>query len=360
MAVTEEVSQAMAQDPSLYDAGTLPSWSRFPRLPAAIPKTRIAEDTNIEAIATAFIKNFPALEARNFTTNALWRDTFALTGTLRTFYSAKSITTAWNDVSNSRAVKDFTLVPNSARIIRFGSDSAWVQVQFEFKTTAVPAATCSGFLSLVPDTDGEWKIWILRTILEQIEGQENVDVLQPESSLTNGSANGVNGSANGVNGHTNGVNGLTNGHAVNGTETNGHAETPTHYDCLLVGAGQTGLSLGGRLKALGASYLVVDTMSQIGDSWAKRYESTKRKVVQKFQFVHMMLRFLQFILQGNTVKFIWPQVYGMALTSTAHFPFERSYTSEFQEYLSKNDLAKGHQRYAKKFNIVRSPHIHVI
>lgn len=263
MTVVEELPQAIALDPGLYDAGSLPSWSRLPRLPASLPKTNIAEDTDVEAIATAFMKNFPALEARSFTTNALWRDTFALTGTMRTFYSAESIATAWHDVCNSRASKDFTLSPNSARTIRFGSESAWVQVRFEFKTTAVPAAACSGYLSLVPDTDGEWKIWVLRTILEQIEGQGDVDELQPEAFLTNGSTNGS----------TNDV----DEHAVNGNGSNGHPDTPTHYDCLIVGAGQTGLSIGGRLKALGASYLVIDTMSRIGDSWLKRYDSTKRK-----------------------------------------------------------------------------------
>lgn len=39
-----------------------------------------------------------------------------------------------------------------------------------------------------------------------------------------------------------------------------------------------------------------------------------------------------------------------------HLPFERTFGPEYQEYLTKDDLAKGYSAWAKKFDIVSSTH----
>jgi hypothetical protein len=39
--------------------------------------------------------------------------------------------------------------------------------------------------------------------------------------------------------------------------------------------------------------------------------------------------------------------------SPADLPFERTFTSEYQTYLTKDDLAKGYTSWATKFDIVR-------
>jgi phosphoglycerate dehydrogenase-like enzyme len=42
---------------------------------------------------------------------------------------------------------------------------------------------------------------------------------------------------------------------------------------LLIGAGQSGLSIAARLKAMDISALVIDKNERIGDSWRGRYDS---------------------------------------------------------------------------------------
>jgi monoamine oxidase len=67
---------------------------------------------------------------------------------------------------------------------------------------------------------------------------------------------------------------------VNGNAklTNGHSEE-SHFDCVVIGGGQAGLSQGGRLKALGISYVVLDKYKEVGDNWKLRYGSAKCKDV---------------------------------------------------------------------------------
>jgi hypothetical protein len=43
--------------------------------------------------------------------------------------------------------------------------------------------------------------------------------------------------------------------------------------------------------------------------------------------------------------------------SPADLPFERTFTSEYQMYLTKDDLAKGYKSWATKFDIVRQPQL---
>lgn len=245
-------------DPS--DPGSLPSWSGLYKLPAALPICSIAQDTDVESIAALCVRRLSALRAGHLSKDALWRDTFGLTGTMRTFYGATTIETAWNEVCTLVGAGKFSLTPDSTRIMHSGAHSAWVHTGFTFQTSEQPATKGSGFLSIIPSRDGGWKIWVLRTILEQLEGERNVDYLEPHGDRSIKS--------NGVAHMTNGSNGIQ--------RTNGHS-SKIDFDCVVVGAGQAGLSTGGRLQALGASYVVVDSNSRIGDNWLSRYDSTRRQ-----------------------------------------------------------------------------------
>ena len=237
-------------------------------LPGSLPVAHIPEDVDPAAIAAPFIKRLDSLSSEDFTNDALWRDSFALTGTLRTFFSAPVIDAAWKDVSSRHHPTGFTLNPDSPpRIARHVPKRAWVDAGFTFETHGQPQTKCSGFISLVPDGNGGWRIWLLRTILEELKGHGNPDVLEPRAEVTNGTSNGVNGHAE------------TQGEAVNRTSNgvNGHAE-PSHFDCVVIGAGQAGLGTAGRMKALGVSCLVVDRNARVGDNWMLRYDSVKREL----------------------------------------------------------------------------------
>jgi hypothetical protein len=72
---------------------------------------------------------------------------------------------------------------------------------------------------------------------------ENLDVLD----LTTGAINGLDQlrRSNGTEAHINGT------MHVNGSASNGHESKGSHFDCIVVEGGMAGLSLAGRLKALG-------------------------------------------------------------------------------------------------------------
>ena len=266
------------------------------KLPCSLPTAVIPEFLDLDGIANYFVSALELLGEDNFVQDAVWRDIFALTGRTRTFYSAQSIAAAWKATSKTHRPTSFA-IDGKPQVIRAGS-TAWVEIGFTFKTQGVPATIGHGYISVIPDGTGKWKIWILRTILEQLVSQPDVDYLEPANdihatkngpTITNGTADpdgdGIDvplrhSTANGV---------IANGTANNGTVlsgtndnvTNGAAGQDTSrnvdFDCVIIGGGQAGLSTGGRLKALGVSYLIIEKHPEVGDSWKTRYDSMKRK-----------------------------------------------------------------------------------
>ena len=216
--------------------------SKLANLPCSLPTVSIPPETDPIEIATSFGQDLSALSATHFVNDALWRDTFSLTGTMRTFYSANSISAAWNETCERAKAESFVMNAGSSRIVRIADGSAWIDANFSFETAAQPPTICSGTVSLVPDSNGKWHVWVLRTILEQLKFQPNVDVLEPTN------------------------------------EAPGARNCPkegTHFDCVVVGGGQAGLSVAGRLQALGISYVVLEKNKAVGDSWKMRYDSAR-------------------------------------------------------------------------------------
>ncbi|KKA21554.1 Flavin-containing monooxygenase [Rasamsonia emersonii CBS 393.64] len=260
-------------------------------LPCTLPTEKIPDDVDPAAIATTFAQRINDLSLEDFTSDALWRDTFALTGSLRTFYSAVSIIPVWRKLCHSRGATAFALLPGTAHVRRTGPEVCWLDVSFTFETENEPATSCYGFLSLVPDPDqsGNWKIWLLRTVLEQLQGNHgNVDQLAPvmsDSAKLNGFPKAVDGEQ--------------------------------HFDCVVVGAGQAGLSTAGRLQALGVSYVLIERNDQVGDNWLLRYDSVKLHTTREY----------------------------------AHLPFDRTFTPDYPEWLTKHDLARGYKKWVAKYGI---------
>ncbi|PCG95286.1 Hypothetical protein PENO1_025280 [Penicillium occitanis (nom. inval.)] len=195
-----------------------------------------------------------------------------------------------------------------------GGKYAWLDCKFSF-TTANPATECSGFLSLVPTERGKWKIWILRTILEQITGHGDVDSLVPclqnGSTLSEGATLDAHETTNGS------QNGLTNGHT--GLDIGTAPNESSMYDTYvaIIGGGQSGLSTGGRLQALGVPYVILEQHSSVGDAWKTRYTSARLHTARKY----------------------------------SHLPFDRTFGPSYPEYLGKEDLAEGPRAWAAKYGI---------
>lgn len=260
--------------------------SKLASFPASLPTAPIAKDVDATKISGQFAQELGNFTEQSFVKDALWRDTFALTGTQRTFYSASSIATAWAETAARAKATTFSLNAKSARVTRLPNGASWIDVPFTFETEAEPKAVCFGVLAIVPGDDG-WKIWILRTILEQINGFGDVDHMAPKSESV-----------------TNGVNGYVD---------------ETVFDAVVVGAGHAGLSVGGRLQALGLKYVVLEKNRHAGDSWKNRYGSVKLHTKRAY----------------------------------SHLPFDRTFPEKTfpREWLTKDDLAEGYQNWVEKFRI---------
>lgn len=237
----------------------------LPDLPCVLPTFPIPEFVDLEAVSSHFEGAFEVLGENHFLQDAIWRDNFAMTGTFRTFYSAKSIAAAWRNTSITHKPTAFAFhgKPQLTRT----PGAAWVELMFTYETRGIPAITADGILWVAPDIDGVWKIWIMRTIIGQLKGQPNVDkldVIQPRNDEK--LVNGTNIT------HDKGP--ITNGKLTNGEN---HYSPEVDFQCVVIGGGQAGLGVGGRLKALGVSYVIMDKYEEVGDSWAKRYDSTRRE-----------------------------------------------------------------------------------
>jgi hypothetical protein len=217
-----------------------PKHSILGRLPGALPKSSIPENIDADEIVESFVEHLTALELDHIADDVIWRDVFALTGTLRTFYSKSTVLNVWKELFHAREGHDIVFVPGSGRAIQSGP-SGWVDGMFKFKTKSLPPTNCSGIVSLVLGDDGRWRAWVMRSILDSLEGQGDVDKLEPPTTKL----------------------------------CNGIADSKT-FDAVIVGGGQAGLSLGGRLQSLHISYVVLDENEHVGDSWRLRYDSARR------------------------------------------------------------------------------------
>ncbi|KAL9109087.1 MAG: hypothetical protein Q9227_006178 [Pyrenula ochraceoflavens] len=262
-------------------------------IPAPLPKVSFHDSIDHLEIAKSSIEVLNDLRADHFLSDAFWRDLCALTGTFRTFYQADCILAAWKDVCQTHNPSGFCLTPGGSKIVRAGPTLGWIQATFSFTVSGNFPARCSGTLGLVPSSEEEkapWKIWILTTTLEEIYGFGNPDILQPTSQ--------------------------TNGLSLNGAaSTNGLHPDPEHFPVVIVGAGMAGLSISGRLKALGVPSLIIETNSSIGGNWTNRYASVK--------------------LHTNK--------------ESSQMPLGHTFDSSYPYLLSGADLAKGYQRYAHDY-----------
>lgn len=223
-------------------------------LPGALPSDNLPEDFDRVAVASECLSCLQDLRPEDLTTDALWRDSFAMTGTMRTFFSAKNIVSAWIEVATHHAPSDFQIDEGTCVVERAGEESSWLDARFSFRTNGDLPSRCSGFLSIVWCPIRGWRIWVIRTILEQFLGLPDVDSLDLEKGISSyGRA------------------------TVEETFSDLADNRKSHYECIVFGGGQSGLSTGGRLQALGVDYLVLEKQGSVGDSWKSRYDAARRK-----------------------------------------------------------------------------------
>jgi cation diffusion facilitator CzcD-associated flavoprotein CzcO len=221
--------------------------SSFDDLPGELPEPLLNGDNIPKAESIEAISLLNHLRLDNLAGNVIWRDLVALTGTYRTFYAPSKVFTTLQQLSKLRSRSAFSQTDRPSRRSRSLEDFS-TDVDFEFEVQhGTLAALCGGTVSLVLGPDGKWLIWMIRTWLENYRGHGHPDTLEPgfKTSFTN-------------------------------------REMQTEYDVVVVGGGQAGLSLAGRLQALNLKYTLLEQNPEIGDIWNQRYESLTWHTVKEY------------------------------------------------------------------------------
>ena len=275
---------------------------KFDDIPGELPKGTVPDDVDLAWVAKEALEKLNDLSPDHLTDNAIWRDLLSFTGTYRTFYSRPTVLTTLQKLSQRKQRSDVRARGSEPRVAE-SLDISWVDVDLTFETEEDGiAGRCEGTVSVVCCEDGKWRIWMLRTWLESFEGHGHPDELEPDQKLANGDASG-----------------LTNGHANGLTSGNHDPEVAVseQYDAIIIGGGQAGLSVAGRLEALNVKYVLLERRPEIGDVWAKRYES----------------------LRWHTSK-----EYG-------NLPFGHTYPEEDDYMLPAKRIGAGHKAWSEKYGI---------
>jgi putative flavoprotein involved in K+ transport len=188
-----------------------------------------------------------------FHPDSYWRDALALSWTLQTINGRDAILKTLTAQAAKAAPAGFAIDPDRApprKVMRAGTDC--IETIFKFETRT---GRGDGIFRLVPDAaDGNrLKAWTLLTALEELKGfEEQIGAARPRGNAYSRDFRGPNW-------------------MDLRKASNAYADRDPAV--LVVGGGQSGLSIAARLKQLNVDTLVVDRMQRIGDNWRKRYHA---------------------------------------------------------------------------------------
>ncbi|ESK85251.1 flavin-containing monooxygenase [Moniliophthora roreri MCA 2997] len=176
--------------------------------------------------------------------DALWRDLLAFTWDMRTFVGEEKIRPFVQDRVAPSHLTNFRLT-NFVQLQKPFPDLAWIVSIFRFE---VDAGECCGVFRLVPTASGVWKAFTIFTCLESLKNFPYK------------------------------VEGLRRRNVIPGVKWAQQRHEEVQFEgsepaVLIVGAGQSALSLAARLKYLDVPTLMIEKDARVGDSWRKRYDS---------------------------------------------------------------------------------------
>ena len=188
-----------------------------------------------------------------FHPDSYWRDVLALSWNIQTINGRDAILKTLPPLACSMAPSGFAIAPDRAaprKVMRAGTNA--IEAIFKFKTKV---GRGSGIIRLIPDADdgNRLKAWTLLTELGELKGfEEQLGVQRPRGNAYSRDFRGPNW-------------------LDLRKQSAGYADRdPT---VLVIGGGQSGLSIAARLKQLNVDTLIVDREQRIGDNWRKRYHA---------------------------------------------------------------------------------------
>ncbi|GAB3346258.1 flavin-containing monooxygenase [Modestobacter lapidis] len=216
--------------------------------------------TQAHEAASRWVQEFgAALEGRDlaaldslFVSDGWWRDLLTFTWDLRTFHGTDAMRAAVGERLAEVGPSRFSLVAGKEPQVVTVGEGQQLQVFFEFETALARAV---GFARLSPTGDVErpWRAWTVLTQMQALKGHEELSGPRRPKGADHGS-------------HV----GRENWFDRRAREREFINDEP---QVLIVGAGQSGLSLAARLQHLGVKTLMVERSVRVGDSWRSRYYS---------------------------------------------------------------------------------------
>ncbi len=216
------------------------------------------DTTDADTLATIWLARFAAAMeqgdaeavAAQFRPDGHWRDILAFTWDIRSLSGRPAIAAALAPKLAELAPFNFHLPPGRTpprRVIRAGEPV--IEVIFAFETLV---GNCNGVARLTP-SGPDIAAWTVVTTLEELHGHPDPSHARrsgdPDYSRDFGGENW----------------------------TDKHRRAARYEDrdpaVLVIGAGQAGLCIAARLKALGVDTLTIDRETRIGDNWRRRYHA---------------------------------------------------------------------------------------
>ena len=213
----------------------------------------VAADNWLAQFEEALAKPDDGLLKTLFHPDSYWRDVLALSWNIQTLNGRDAILKALPPLARSASPGGFAIVPGRAaprKVMRAGTNA--IEAIFKFETKV---GRGSGIIRLIPDVDdgNRLKAWTLLTELGELKGfEERLGVNRPRGNAYSRDFRGPNWL----------------------DLRKASAEYADHDPTVLViGGGQSGLSIAARLKQLNVDTLIVDREKRIGDNWRKRYHA---------------------------------------------------------------------------------------
>ncbi|KAL3456228.1 FAD/NAD(P)-binding domain-containing protein [Aspergillus heterothallicus] len=259
---------------------------------AALPQLTLhpsidADQVDATKIATAWLSSFSKslstgrsqdIQAHFLEKESWWRDFVSFSWDIACPNGSEAIASylvsSTSDFSEPKLDQPGALQPHLADL----GGMRFVQAGFGFKTKFGKGR---GVLHLANVGPEEWKAWTVFTLLERLNGQDELEARRVKEAGVQSSGTGTKS-----------------------------ASDDGDLQVLVVGAGQSGLALAAHLQNLGLKYLVVDKGARPGDSWRTRYSSIKSHTpvyTDHFPFLKYPTNWPRYLDQEHILK--WTEHY---------------------------------------------------
>ena len=296
----------------------------------------VAADTWLAQFEEALAKPDDALLHQLFHPDSYWRDVLALSWKLQTLNGREAILKGLPPLARAMAPSGFAIAPGRAaprKVMRAGTNA--IEAIFNFETRV---GRGNGVLRLIPDEDdgNRLKAWTLLTELGELRGfEEQLGVNRPRGNAYSRDFRGPNWLD------------------LRQASAEYADRDPT---VLVIGGGQSGLSIAARLKQLNVDTLIVDREKRIGDNWRKRYHALtlhNQVQVNHLPYLHFPPNWPTYIPKDKLANWFEAYVEAMELNFWTETEFEGgSYDDKEQRWTVTLRRGDGSERIMHPRHVV--------